>query len=291
MSDTLSLIAANVPFEEVGSEVAANAAGVAAESSQSILVSVQQQIITNDTFLAWVLLATVAALFTTGYGNFTDDIYRRYFGRPPYVIVFEIVAFVADVLMAASIIYYIYTQRYPVGNEASSWYAAIFGLWFAFEGLKYFWFSLFWRWGRLVAGVICAAAMGVGAVIVLTVLVITTGYRASWATFGLALVAWLIYLGAVIFNCWVAYQRWHETPEMEPPLTQNAATRMSTAAAQQPRETVLYQNNYARNNHSGNNNVNAKTSSNGGAYQRTLYPTQQRQQQQSNSQTLTNRRF
>ncbi len=181
-------------------------------SAQDIQISIQQ-VITNETFYLWVIVGVVTTLFTTQGWRFPSDIYSRIFTRPVYIGALEIVAFVADVMMASALIYYIWTQRHPPPGQASEWYAAIYGLWFAFEGLKYFWVILFFRWGMTVPGICGAAFLGAVSEIVLTVLVITTGYRGSYAAMGLMIVAWFLYLAAFVFNCVVAYYRVKETPE------------------------------------------------------------------------------
>ena len=191
--------------------LADNADKVVAVTPQDITFSIQQ-VITNETFYAWIILAVVTTLFTTQGWRFTSDIYSRIFARPAYIVAISIAAFVADVLMASALIYYIWTQRHPPPGQASEWYAAIYGLWFAAEGLKYFWVILFWRWGLTVPGICGAAFLGAVTNLVLVVLIITSGYRQSFGTMGMVIVAWLIYMFAFVCNCIIAYYRVTETP-------------------------------------------------------------------------------
>lgn len=206
MSDTVFDAASPVDF------LVDSADKIVALTPQDIGFSIQQ-VITNETFYAWVILAVVTTLFTTQGWRFTSEIYSRIFARPFYIVALEVAAFVADVMMASALIYYIWTQRHPPPGQASEWYAAIYGLWFAAEGLKYFWIIMFFRWGLTVPGICGAAVLGFVTNVVLVVLFSTMAYRTSYGAMGMVIVAWIIYMIAFGCNCAVAYYRVTATPE------------------------------------------------------------------------------
>jgi len=197
MSDTIKLMADGVisSYEE---------ATTTALTQNDISVSIQQ-VITNDTFYLWIIVAVITTLFTSQAWRFYQEHYAKYFTNPVRVVVIEVAAFVADILMASAIIYYIWVKRHPPPGQAADWYAAIYGLWFAAEGLKYLWTLLFWEYGRESAGAIGSVLMGVITVIVHVTLFVCIGYRQVWASFVLILIASVIRLVALVYNGFFTY--------------------------------------------------------------------------------------
>ena len=248
MSDTL--IEAGSQVSNFLVESATDSAGkvvvdqVVELAAQDIKISIQQ-VITNETFYAWVILAVVTTLFTSQAWTYRSEIYARLFARPVYIVGIEIGAFVADVLMAASLIYYIWNQRNPPPGQASEWYAAIYALWFTAESLKYFRVILFWRWGLTVAGVCGAALFGGVMNLVLLALAITSGYRQQWVTMVMVLIAWVIYMVAFVCNCIVAWYRTKETPDAS--LEVNNAVLMTSISRPPMQQQAPQQQQYQAN--------------------------------------------
>jgi hypothetical protein len=276
MSDSVNLVAS---YDD------GTAAGGGSLSPNDIAVSIQQ-VITNETFLLWVILAIVTPLFTSQAWRYTQELYAKYFTNPVRVIVVEVCAFVADILMGSALIYYIWTQRHPPPGEAASWYAAIYGLWFAAEGLKYFWNILFWEYGRESVGAICALLMGIVTVIVHIVLFILVAYRGSWAAFALILIASLIRLGALVCNGFFTMYVTRDTeasatytlagPTAQSMMTQRPVTPVTAQQRFQQQQQLQQQQQQQRSNYNAN-----PMTSNSGVHARNIYPQQQQQQQRS----------
>src|ERR1700761_1584882 len=108
-------------------------------NSEDVIAIGMQTLITNETFLLWVIVATVTVLFTSQSWLIRDNVYKHFFKNPFRPFAIEATVFITDILMATSLIYYIWTARNPPHGAPAEWYISIYALWFAIQGLKFMW--------------------------------------------------------------------------------------------------------------------------------------------------------
>lgn len=162
-----------------------------------------QDAVTNIDFFLLVLVALTVCFFTSQSWTISNRFYRHLFKDPMRSVGIEIIVAICDIMMASSLIYYVWNFQNPAPGDDTNWYVSIYALWVAIQGFKWFWSMMFWRFGWSTIGLGFAFVWSMVITVSTLVLAILYAVRTVWPSFALALVVAIIYFLFIIFNGYV----------------------------------------------------------------------------------------
>lgn len=172
------------------------------------IVSIQSTM-TDPVFYLWIVVPVVTALLATQYSTIRDRFYKNHFESPIRPFMVMIYMFLLDIMMSASIVFYIWNFKNPAIGEPTNFYVTIFSFWFIIQGMKAIWSVLFWTYGDYVIGL--GIALGVSVLMEIMCFILTglffsqaynapSGIESSYTSGALSLIVSIAYIGLVIFN-------------------------------------------------------------------------------------------
>lgn len=182
--------------------------------------------VSDPVFFLWLVVPLLTALSTSQYATIRDKYYHNLFDSPikPYMIM--LYTFGVDILMSASIIFYMWNFQHPVAGERTDRYISIMALWFTLQGIKAVSSILFWVYGEYIETVI-ASLIGMVIIVIICIVLFFLFVFEAIATYApgneatplpaiLMVFVGLGYLGMAIFNgCVVGEKRRNNKREKE----------------------------------------------------------------------------
>lgn len=183
-------------------------AEVVTTTAVNTLISAQSTM-TDPVFYLWIVVPIVTALLATQYSTIRDRFYKNHFASPIKPFMIMIYMFLLDIMISASIIFYVWNFKNPAVGEQTSFYVSIFSFWFIIQALKAMWSVFFWTYGDYMIGQ--GIALGVAILMdvmcfILTGLFFSQAYSGSsaiensYTSGALALIVSIAYIALVIFN-------------------------------------------------------------------------------------------
>lgn len=168
-----------------------------------------QATMTDPVFYLWIVVPIITALLATQYSTIRDRFYKNHFESPIKPFMIMIYMFLLDIMISASIIFYLWNFKNPAVGEQTSFYVSIFSFWFIIQAMKAMWSVLFWTYGDYV--IAQGIALGVAVLMnimcfILTGLFFSQAYTGSsaienaYTSGALALIVSIAYIALVIFN-------------------------------------------------------------------------------------------
>lgn len=221
----------------LGSKVASN------------LLYTKDDAIPSTLFFTLLLVVIVAAFYASQYWTI-NNFYRVYIPAPIYTWGIEMLTYVIDIFMIASIVFYIWNARIPAAGADTDWFISIEYIWVGIQGMKLMWSTMFWRYHHSYLSLFFALVWMILITIFVAILAILFFVRAYWVSGVLTALAAFVYFLFMIFNGYVAYyeyrhQRLHHSHHGHSHHRLSPAKQMSN-----PNRTAFNNNGY--NNGNGN---------------------------------------
>jgi hypothetical protein len=172
-------------------------------TQQQFLVHAQSVITSVDFFLL-VLLAPLVCVVASQAWTITANFYKFY-ARIAWMREWGVRLFAAlnDIMMSASIIYYLWNAMGPADGSETDWYVSIFAVWTIAQIFKWFTSIMFWEYGWSTVAVGFGFFGMLATEITVIALTVLFGIRQIWPSFALSLVVSILYALAVIFAGYV----------------------------------------------------------------------------------------
>ena len=177
--------------------VVADGAGVGVVHAQDVMTNI-------DFFLLILVAYTVCHVASQSWTYNLRGLRGIAWGN---VAFFRFMAFICDIMMAASLIYYQWNTQNPLPGSDTDWYVSLYAIWVVVQFSKYLWNVAFWEYGTSEIALGFAFVGSLITTLCTLILAILYGVQQQWPAFALSLVTAIAYFVAIFYVGFIFWRR------------------------------------------------------------------------------------